>query len=95
MNAVANTSAGRRSLFTGYTDTVATAAEETGTCWFVVANTVKVYDPDGYCLKTRKAVTFTFGAAIIEAASTSTVLPAESFSTPRTWAVKLALPVLT
>ena len=42
ITAIASAIAGRRSLFIAYTDTAAIAAEETGTCWFVVANTVRV-----------------------------------------------------
>ena len=41
-NAVARTIAGRIRRFMGYTDTSAVTAEETGTCWVVVANTVIV-----------------------------------------------------
>ena len=40
--ATASAIIGRRSLFMAYTDTAATAAEETGTCWFVVASAVRV-----------------------------------------------------
>ena len=65
-----------------YTETSATTGAAMGTSVLVKAMTVTVYDPEGYLLKARNAVTSAPGDRVIELERTSTVFPAWFFTTP-------------
>jgi hypothetical protein len=82
-----------QSISNYYTVTVVEAEVETGTFALVIATSVIVYVPLGYCPNGRKAVALCPGATVTEDARMSTVLPDPIFKIPRTTAV-MELPEL-